>query len=63
MVRIKDLDNESLAIEVLVFRIVSYTKHFRCLVAYFLVDKMKMEIQAYLLLATISELSEAGITV
>lgn len=60
---IADIDRECLATEALVFQIVSFTKHFCCPVAYFLVDKIKAEIQAQLLLAVISELSEIGITV
>lgn len=54
---------ETLASEALVFMIVSYTKRFKCPIAYFFINKISAELQSQLILTAIRMLSEANITV
>jgi len=56
-------DNEELAKEALVFIIGSLNKNFKCPVAYFFINKINATIQSQLVLAVVSVLYEAGITV
>jgi len=55
--------NEKLAKELLVFIIGSFNKNFKCPVAYFFINKINATVQSQLVLAVISVLYEAGITV
>lgn len=56
-------DSETLATEVLIFQIVSYTEKFKCPIAYFLTNKIGADLQTELILAAIRLLSGINITV
>lgn len=56
-------DSETLATEVLIFQIVSFTTKFKCPIAYFLINKISAHIQSQLLLAAIRYLGDINITV
>lgn len=57
------VDSEELATEALVLMIVSYTKNFKCPIAYFFVNKISAIIQKQLILVAIQKLSEINISV
>lgn len=58
-----DVDFQMSASEALFFQIVSYTGHFKCPVAYFLINKVDANLQAQLIIATIKSLFDIGINI
>lgn len=54
---------EELATEALVFMIVSYTRPFKCPIAYFYVNKVTANLQSQIILTAIRKLFEIGIVV
>lgn len=56
-------DNQQLATEALFFQIVSFTKLFKCPVAYFLLNKVSADMQAQFIKCIIDELHNIGISV
>lgn len=60
---ISNVDSEEYATETLLFIIVSFTKIFKCPVAYFLINKINATLQSELVLAVVDALYDSGITV
>lgn len=58
-----DVDFQGIATEALVFQIVSLNGHFKCPVAYFLIDKVSAEIQTQLITVCIEKLYDSGINI
>lgn len=58
-----DVDFEMIATEALFFQIVSYTKPFKCPVAYFLINKCNAHLQTHVIKSILSSLFEIGINV
>lgn len=56
-------DSEQLATEALFLQIVSFTKPFKCPVAYFLINKVNAHMQAQIIKCIIDQLYNIGITV
>lgn len=60
---IVDVDFEMAATEALFFQIVSYSKPFKCPVAYFLINKVDANLQTHLIKSILRSLYEIGINV